>query len=214
MAYTEALIATIDFPYDISYHQEQLTLVGEEANTMIMSLQVFNRLKRSKLMQTYLYGHLNTTQGGSNITPQLIGAAFGIPNVVIAKKSYDTALKGKTSSVSPVWGNSYVWIGKIAAGDFMNGGAGRTIIWEADSEGGLFTSDQYRDEARRGSKIRVRSNRTIKIINANSGRLITTQWAYASRPNGSPGSLTKFPNRTMSGVALKATPLFALTGGG
>jgi hypothetical protein len=56
----------------------------------------------------------------------------------------------------------------------MNGGCGRTIIWDADSEGGLFTTDQYRDEPRRGDKIRVRSNRVIKIVNPNSGRLIGT----------------------------------------
>lgn len=177
VAYTEGNIATIDFPRDVNVALENLTLVGEEANSMVMSLQVWNRLKRSQKLQTFLYGFLNTTQGGSNITPQIVAAAFGLQNIFIAKKSYDNALKGKTANVVPVWGNGYVWVGKIASGDFMNGGAGRTIIWDADSEGGLFTSEQYRDEARRGSKIRVRSNRVIKVINPNAGRLITTQWA-------------------------------------
>ena len=177
VAYTEANLATIDLPRDINTAIEALVNVGEEPNTMVMSLSVFNRLKRSTKLQTYLYGFLNTTQGGSNITPQIVAQAFGIPNLVIAKKSYDNALRGLTANVVPVWGNDYVWIGKVAAGDFMNGGAGRTIIWDADSEGGLFTTDQYRDEDRRGSKIRVRSNRVIKIINPNAGRLIGTQWA-------------------------------------
>jgi len=175
-AYTEANLASMDFPADINATIEALTLLGEEPNTMVMSLSVYNRLKRSKLLQTYLYGHLNTSQGGSNITPNLIAEAFGIPNIVVAKKSYDNAIKGKTNVV-PVWGNSYVWVGEVQGGDFMNGGAGRTIIWDADSEGGLFTTDQYRDEPRRGDKIRVRSNRVIKIVNPNSGRLITTNWA-------------------------------------
>jgi hypothetical protein len=143
---------------------------------MILRLPVFNRLKRSKQLQTYLYGFLNTTQGGANITTDTISAAFGIPNIVIAKKSIDTAIKGK-QTVAPVWGTDYIWLGDVQGGDFMAGGAGRTIIWDADSEGGLFTTDQYRDEARRGSKIRVRSNRTVKIINPNAGFLIGTQWA-------------------------------------
>jgi len=172
-AYTEANLATMDFPADLNATIEALTLNGEEPNTMVISLSVYNRLKRSKLLQTYLYGHLNTTQGGSNITPNLIAEAFGIPNIVVAKKSYDNAIKGKTNVV-PVWGNSYVWLGEVQGGDFMNGGCGRTIIWDADSEGGLFTTDQYRDEPRRGDKIRVRSNRVIKIVNPNSGRLIGT----------------------------------------
>jgi hypothetical protein len=172
-AYTEANLATMDFPADINATIEALTLNGEEPNTMVMSLSVYNRLKRSKLLQTYLYGHLNTTQGGSNITPNLIAEAFGIPSIVVAKKSYDNAIKGKMNVV-PVWGNEYIWIGEVQGGDFMTGGCGRTIIWDADSEGGLFTTDQYRDEPRRGDKIRVRSNRVIKIVNPNSGRLITT----------------------------------------
>ena len=174
-AYSEANLATMDVPADINAALESLTLNGEEPNTLVLSLPLYNRIKRSKLLQTYLYGHLNTTQGGSNITTQIIGEAFGIPNIVIAKKSYDNAIKGKTNVV-PVWSNDYMWLGDVQGGDFMNGGAGRTIIWDADSEGGLFTSDQYRDEARRGDKIRVRSNRTIKIINPNSGRLLSTGW--------------------------------------
>jgi len=172
-AYTEANLALMDFPADLNATIEALTLNGEEPNTIVISLSVYNRLKRSKLLQTYLYGHLNTTQGGSNITPTLVAEAFGIPNIVIAKKSYDNAIKGK-QNVVPVWGNSHIWVGEVQGGDFMNGGCGRTIIWDADSEGGLFTTDQYRDEARRGDKIRVRSNRVIKIVNPNSGRLIAT----------------------------------------
>ena len=175
-AYTEANLDTMDVPADINALIESLTLVGEEPNTMVLSLPLFNRIKRSKKLQTYLYGHLNTTQGGSNITSQIIADAFGIANVIVAKKSHDNAIKGKTNVV-PVWSNNYIWIGDVQGGDFMNGGAGRTIIWDADSEGGLFTTDQYRDEARRGDKIRVRSNRVIKVINPNSARLITTNWA-------------------------------------
>jgi len=176
VAYTEGNLATIDFPRDVAAAMEALTLIGEEPNTMVLSLQVWNRLKRSKLLQTFLYGHLNTSLGGANITTQVVAEAFGIPNIVIAKKSYDSGIKGKTS-VTPVWGTAGVWIGNVAGGDFMNGGAGRTIIWESDSEGGLFTSEQYRDENRRGDKYRVRSNRVIKIISAPAGRIINTQWA-------------------------------------
>jgi hypothetical protein len=174
-AYTEANLETMDVPADINAAIEALTLRGEEPNTLVLSLPLFNLIKRSKRVQTYLYGHLNTTLGGSNITTQTIADAFGIANVIVAKKSFDNAIKGKTN-VQPVWSNDYIWIGDVKGGDFMNGGAGRTIIWDADSEGGLFTTDQYRDEARRGDKIRVRSNRVIKIINANSARLIETNW--------------------------------------
>jgi len=176
VAYTEANLNTIDVPQDINAALESLSSVGETPNTLVLSLSLFNRIKRSKLMQTYLYGFLNTTQGGSNITTQVLGDAFGIPNVIVARKTYDNAIKGKTN-ILPVWGNNYMFLGDVQGGDFMAGGVGRTIIWDGDSEGGLFTTDQYRDEARRGDKIRVRSNRVTKIINPNAGYLIGTQWA-------------------------------------
>jgi hypothetical protein len=176
VAYTESNLNTIDVPHDINAALEALSGLGETPNTLVLSLSLFNRIKRSKLMQTYLYGFLNTTQGGSNITTQVLGDAFGIPNVIVARKTYDTAIKGKTN-IQNVWNNKYMFLGDIQGGDFMTGGVGRTIIWEGDSEGGLFTTDQYRDEARRGDKIRVRSNRTIKVINPNAGYLIGTQWA-------------------------------------
>jgi hypothetical protein len=176
VAYTEANLATIDFPLDIQTQLEALTLIGESPNTMVLALPVWNRLRRSKLLQTYLYGHLNTSVGGANISTEAIADVFGIQNIIIAKKSIDNGIKGK-SNIVPTWSNNYIWLGEIQGGEFMNGGAGRTIIWDADSEGGLFTTEQYRDENRRSNKIRVRSNRVIKIVNPEAGRLLTTQWA-------------------------------------
>jgi hypothetical protein len=176
VSYTEALIGTMDVPADITAIIENLTMLGEEPNTMILSLPLFNRIRRSKLMQTYLYGNLNASQGGTAISEQSLGAAFGL-KVIVARKSYDNALKGKATSVTPIWPNSYIFIGKIAGGDFMNGGLGRTIIWDADSPGGLFTSESYRDETRRGNMLRVRSNRVLKIVNPTAGQLLTTNFA-------------------------------------
>ena len=62
-------------------------------------------------------------------------------------------------------------------GDFTGGGVGRSIVWGADSPGGLFVSETYRDEKRRGNMIRVRMNTDEKIIDETAGELITTQWA-------------------------------------
>jgi hypothetical protein len=111
-AYTEANLETMDVPADINALIESLTLVGEEPNTMVLSLPLFNRIKRSKKLQTYLYGHMNTTLGGSNITNQTIADAFGIANVIVAKKSHDNAIKGKTNVV-PVWNSNYIWFANI-----------------------------------------------------------------------------------------------------
>lgn len=177
VAYTEANIATVDVPRDMNAIIERLTLKGELPEDCIMSLRVWNYIRRSQKMQTYVYGFLNVTQGGSQITPEMFAAAFGLKRMMIAKKSVDIAQKGLTSSLVPIWGNDYIAVGRFSEGDFQNGGVGRTIIWEADAPGGLWTSESYRDEKRRGNIIRIRSNRILKIVNSEALELITTSFA-------------------------------------
>lgn len=173
--WTNALIDTIDVPQDVNAMIERMTLLGEVPTTMVISLNLWNLIRRSKLLQTYVYGYLNVNQGGSQITEQMFANVFGLQEILIAKKSYDTTLKGTAAPVVvPVWNNDYVALIRRAEGDFMNGGVGRTIIWDADAPGGLFTSESYRDEKRRGNMLRVRSNRTTKVVSPNCVQLLDT----------------------------------------
>jgi hypothetical protein len=177
VAMTEANLATIDVPYDMNAAIERMTYLGEVPTTVVMNLQLWNRIRRSTKLQTYVYGYLNVNQGGSQITEQMFANVFGLQEILIAKKSYDTALKGiatTSSTVTPVWPASFIAIVRRAEGDFMNGGVGRTIVWDGDSPGGLFTSESYRDEKRRGSMLRIRSNRVLKTVSPNCVQLIDT----------------------------------------
>lgn len=176
-AWTDANIATFDAPRDINEVIERLTLVGEPAEDCEMSLKIWNLLRRSQKLQTYVYGFLNVNQGGSQITEQMFAQCFGLKRLLVARKAVDLAVKGLDSNLAPVWGTDYVAFGRFAEGDFMNGGVGRTIVWDADSPGGLFTSESYRDEKRRGDMLRVRSNRTLKVVNPSALQLIHTQYA-------------------------------------
>jgi hypothetical protein len=178
--YTEANIATMDVPADVNAMLERFVLMGETPNCMILSLQLWNRIRRSQKLQTYVYGYLNVNQGGSQITEQMFAQVFGVPNIFIAKKSYDSGLKGKTgitANIVPIWNNDFIALVKIAPGDFQNGGFGRTIIWDADSPGGLFTSESYRYEPRRGNMLRVRSNRVLKVLNQACVQLLDTGYS-------------------------------------
>jgi hypothetical protein len=175
VAYTEANKDTIDVPQDVNAMIERMTLLGEVPTSIIMSLKLWNFIRRTKLLQTYVYGYLNVNQGGSQITEQMFANVFGLSEVIIAKKSYDTTLKGVATPICvPVWSNDWLAVLRRADGDFMNGGVGRTIIWDADAPGGLFTSESYRDEKRRGNMLRVRSNRVIKTISPNCVQLLDT----------------------------------------
>jgi hypothetical protein len=177
VAYTEANILTFDFPLDLTNAQAAMEALGEVANTLILSRALFNRIRRSKNLQLFLFGSLSANAGNRAITEQLLAETFGFENIFVTKMSYDVAAKGKGPTLSAIWSPNYYWLGSVQGGDFSTGGSGRTIIWEADSPGGLFATETYRAEHRRGNMVRVRSNRSLKVINQNAGYLVNTQWA-------------------------------------
>jgi len=69
------------------------------------------------------------------------------------------------------------WVGCTKGGDYSEGGAGRTLVWEADIPSGLYATETYRDEKRRSDRVRVRTNSIEKVLNGNAGQLIATAWA-------------------------------------
>lgn len=178
--YTEANTSgstPFDVPTDINAMLERFVQLGERPTHLVMSLSVWNRIRRSQKLQVYVYGFLNVTQGGSQITEDMFAKVFGLDGMLIGKKSIDANPKGKafsTANITNVWSNGYIGLIKIGQGDFMNGGLGRTIVWDADSPGGLFTSESYRDEKRRGNMLRVRSNRVLKVVSPNCVQLLDT----------------------------------------
>jgi hypothetical protein len=184
VAYTEANIATIDFPQDINAAIELVTGRGEDVNTIVFSHTMWNRLRRSTMLQQYLYGKLGPDTQKRLITPKDLAEAFSLDlegsalQVLVARAKYDTAPKGRTTStLVPIWGNSYVWVGCCKGGDYSEGGAGRTLVWEADIPSGLYATETYRDEKRRSDMVRVRTNSIEKVLNGNAGQLVVSGWA-------------------------------------
>jgi hypothetical protein len=184
VAYTEALIATMDVPQDINAAIEQVTGRGEDVNTIVFSHVMWNRLRRSTMLQQYLYGKLGPDTQKRLITPKDLAEAFSLDldgvslQVLVARAKYDTAPKGRaTSTLVPIWGTDYIWVGYTKGGDYSEGGAGRTLVWEADIPSGLYATETYRDEKRRSDMVRVRTNSIEKVLNGNAGQLIATGWA-------------------------------------
>ena len=174
--YTEANIDTVDAPYDIEAACEAIISRGEVANTMVLSLKLWNFLKRSKQMQAYVWGKLTDSSGRKQLTKENLADVFDLKNILIAKGHHDTG-KGKTASISSVWGTSHLWVGNVQGGDFDEGGVGRTLTWEADCPNGLFATETYRDPKRRSDMLRVRSNSAEKLVNTNAGELVKTNFA-------------------------------------
>lgn len=183
VAYTEANLATIDFARDLNDLIEVVTGRGENVNTVVMSHVFWNRVRRSPLLREYIHGKLGAEPLKGLITIKHLQEAFALDvegnlDFLIGRAKYDIARKGAAAaSLQPIWGTSHVWAGDISAGDFDEGGATRTLVWEADVPSGLFATETYRDEKRRSDMVRVRTNSIEKILNGNAGQLLTTNWA-------------------------------------
>lgn len=173
VAYTAANKATIDFAEDVQRAMKRVRTRGEMINTMILSRDLFDRVRVTDLFAKFLFGPLG---GGQQITPEMLGKAFGIPNVLIADATYDSAAKGQTPVLSSIWPNSHIWIGNVQGGMFEAGGAGRTIVWTGDTGGATFVTETYRNEDIRSDVIRVRSNTDEKVVSKPAGTLITTNY--------------------------------------
>ena len=177
VAYTVALKATADFASDVLGVIDTLTGRGEQPNTIVMSGAVFTRIKGQTLFQNFVRGN-RPSDITANLSQGAVAQAFadaGITNVYVGRAARNSANKGAAFVASPIWNNTHVWVGRVETGDVMAGGAGRTFYWSEDSE--LFTTETYRDEARRSSVVRVRQHVAEKIIDADAGQLITTQFA-------------------------------------
>jgi hypothetical protein len=175
--YTEANIATINLVLDVSDAVTRLNNKGVIPNTIVMSKALFSRVRRSTLFLSQLRGIMgnNADRLASAEDVAAVFANEGITQVLIGRMPKNNANKGATYSATPIWGNTYIWVGYVAGGDPMAGGAGRTCAWDAD--GGLLVSESYRDEARRSDIIRVRQSVDEKAVDLTAGELITTSYS-------------------------------------
>jgi hypothetical protein len=175
VAYTQALVATVDVARDVSAAKLALAQYGYEANCVAMSANVFELIRRSTLLQNQFFGVISNT-GARLLSEAEIAAALGIQNLLVGRAAYNTAGKNKTYSGSFVVPDTKIIVGQISGGEFTAGGVGRTLVWSGDSAGG-FVSESYRDEARRSQVLRVRMNTDEVVIDPNAAVRITTNFA-------------------------------------
>lgn len=79
---------------------------GVEANTCIMSLSVYNRLRFHPAMLVAL-GYRYDRPGGLN--QQELCAAIGVDKLLIGKAKYNSAQEGQTDVLADVWGKNIIF---------------------------------------------------------------------------------------------------------
>jgi hypothetical protein len=174
-AYTEANITSFDVPGDVASAKLELAKFGVLPNTLIMSMPLFERIRRSAKVQNQFFGIVPSDQSRL-LSEGEVAAAVGVDRVLVGRAPKNTAAKGQAYAGGFIWSNTYLALATTSGGDFSGGGFGRTIVWAADSPV-PFVSETYRDEARRANVLRVRQNSAEKVIDGSSIIRITTGFA-------------------------------------
>jgi hypothetical protein len=175
-AYTAGSIDTLDIAKDVDDAMTELAKKNVVADTVIMSLQVFNRVRRTTKLLNNLFGPVKNVNQARPATAQEVADALNVNRVLIGRAAKNGAKKGQTFSGSFIWSNTKVIVAKLGAGEFTAGGLGRTLLWNEDSPTPLVT-ETYRDEARRSNVIRARHNTAEKLIDASCAIGIDTSYA-------------------------------------
>lgn len=179
VAYTTANLATMNVALDVELAIDRLLGLGESRDNLrvVMSNQVWLRAKASTLFQNRMRGAGISNDTFLNASEQAAAEVFGVREVVIGRASYDTAPEGVAYSGAQVWSNAFIWVGSVSesGAGYFGGGAGFTLAWsEYGPVTGVFT---YRDETIKSNIVRASHAVTEKVVNANAGQLITTQYA-------------------------------------
>ena len=180
ITYTTTNIATYDIGYDIDLAKNAIQSRGESIDdlTVVMSLPVFLRSRASTKLQNRIRGML-PSETILSLDTDSFARACGVKQVLVGRAAYDTTMQGVTTSMSNIWGDTYVWVGISNAGagpeQYFNGSSAFTLFWQQDAD--IFQVESYREEKKRSEIIRARQFCTEKVVLANSGELVTTGYA-------------------------------------
>ena len=174
VAYTEALLTTINAPADVAAAKLALNKLGYSPNAVLMSANVFERIRRSTLLQNMFFGVISDV-GPRLLDEKQVAAGLGVEKVLIGRAARNSSNKNIAYSGSFIIPDSQIIVADLQGGEFTAGGIGRTLVWADDAPGG-FISETFRDDARRSNVLRVRMNTAEVVIDANAGVRITTNY--------------------------------------
>jgi hypothetical protein len=178
-AYTTANLATFDAGQDVQEAIDRLLSKGESTSNLkvVIPYPVWTRIRASTKFQNRLRGTGLSTDTILNASTQAAAEVFGVSEVLIGRASYDTAPEGVAFSAGNVWANTFIWVGSVtqASAGYFGGGAGFTLNWS--EYGPAIGVSTYREEAIKSNIVRASQYTAEKVVNANAGQLITTQFS-------------------------------------
>lgn len=142
-------------------------------NAIVFNRKVFRNLRLCAQIIDRLKYQGFVDVRAENITTQALASLFDIPNVLVAGGSQNSANEGAAASISQIWSDSYVWIGRIATTqDVREPCVGRIFHWAADGSEARGLVETYRDETVRSNIVRVRHDVVEQNIITACGALL------------------------------------------
>lgn len=175
--YTKTLRTTNSFVDDMENLIRSGLSRGNRFDTLVIPGPVYTQLRMSAPVQNFINGTLGA---GRSVNENTIREAFadrGLKNVFIADAYVNNSDDGKSDMIEPIWGNDYIFFGKLGSGDLESGGFGRTFFW--DKEGPIFNVSTYRDEPKKSNIIRGMRTTKVAAMNATAGVLLDVDYSLA-----------------------------------
>lgn len=151
---------------------------GLEPNALVLnSLQYDHLANCAQIVDRVKY----TARADQQSMLAAVADVVGVEQIIVAGGLQNTANPQQTASVGRIWSGEYAMVCRVAVTDDPQEPCiGRTFIWTGDGPGSPGTDEElaavveeYREESVRGSVIRARNNRGIKIMYAAAGHLLS-----------------------------------------
>jgi len=152
---------------------------GLEPNALICNRKQFFGLRACDQITGLIKYH-----GGDDpkrITPQMVAQILDLDFVLVAGGIKNTGVEGAAASLSGIWSDEYAMVAKVAiTDDPQEPCVGRTFMWSEDGPGAPGSDEsiavmveEYREENRRGSVLRARSDYDIVVMYPEAAHLLS-----------------------------------------
>ena len=143
---------------------------GGIANALIISAATLVNMKKNTAIKARFPGIGALTE---DVLVSNLPAIFGLPQIIVGGKVYNSADEGQTFTSADIWPDDYAMICRVnSPGDSLwTPGLGRTFAWSPVASD-ILATDQYREEQTKSDIFRVEHAVDPVVLNKYCGHLL------------------------------------------
>lgn len=148
---------------------------GAWANALIINRHVFRNLRNcDQVIERIQSNGAGSSTKATEVTTQQLAEVFDLPYILVAGSAKNTADKGQSASIAPLWSDEYAMVCRIAeTNDIKEPCIMRTLHYGADGSTIGGAMETYRDETVRSNIVRCRMDTDEKVIYTQMGHLLS-----------------------------------------